>query len=91
VKAAAGGEVIYTSDLEIHGTTLVIDHGNGLATVYCHLSRTLVKEGATVWSGEVVGESGMTGLATGPHLHFEVRVDGEPQDPMDFLPDPAAS
>jgi murein DD-endopeptidase MepM/ murein hydrolase activator NlpD len=87
VIAAAGGKVIYVGDLEVHGTTLVVDHGNGLATVYCHLSRASVKEGDKVSRGQVLAESGMTGLATGPHLHFEVRVDGEPADPREFLPE----
>ncbi|MBN1630287.1 MAG: M23 family metallopeptidase [Thermoleophilia bacterium] len=86
VKAAGDGEVIYISNLEVHGTTLVIDHGNGLATVYCHLTQTLVEEGTRVDQGQVVAESGMTGLATGPHLHFEVRDDGRPENPREFLP-----
>lgn len=86
VRAAADGEVIYVSDLEVHGTTLVIDHGNGLATVYCHLTRAAVEEGIRVEQGQMVAESGMTGLATGPHLHFEVRDDGRPKNPREFLP-----
>lgn len=90
VQAAAGGEVIYASDLETHGTTLVIDHGGGVATVYCHLIHILAGEGTEVQPGQVVAESGMTGLATGPHVHFEVRIEGEPENPTDFLPEPAS-
>jgi murein DD-endopeptidase MepM/ murein hydrolase activator NlpD len=86
VRAAADGVVIYVADMEAHGKTVVIDHGNGLASVYCHLSTALVEEGAKVRRGEVVARSGMTGLATGPHLHFEVRVNGKPQNPREFLP-----
>jgi murein DD-endopeptidase MepM/ murein hydrolase activator NlpD len=85
ISAAAAGKVPYVGNMEAHGKTIIIDHGNGLATVYCHLSHILVDKGETVTSGEIIGKSGSTGLTTGPHLHFEVRVNGTPEDPMSHL------
>ena len=85
ISAAAAGKVLYVGNMEGHGKTIIIDHGNGLATVYCHLSHILVDNGEAVTSGETIGKSGSTGLTTGPHLHFEVRHDGMPQDPKSYL------
>jgi len=62
-----------------------IDHGNGLLTRYAHLTRRLVKVGDVVLSGSKIGTVGATGRATGPHLHFEVRQNGAPLNPMRFL------
>ena len=62
-----------------------IDHGNGLTTRYGHLSEVLVDEGRQVKANEIVGRLGSTGRSTGPHLHYEVRIDGEPVDPARFL------
>ena len=62
-----------------------IDHGNGLSTRYGHMSDVLVDEGDSVKAGETIGRVGTTGRSTGPHLHYEVRVDGEPVDPERFL------
>ncbi|MGN6551200.1 MAG: M23 family metallopeptidase [Pararhizobium sp.] len=64
-----------------------VDHGNGVATRYGHLSRLLVRAGDHVAYGDVVGRSGSTGRSTGPHLHYEVRLDDEPVDPSRFLND----
>ena len=64
----------------------MIDHGGGLATLYAHNSRLLVKVGQTVNAGDIVSLSGSTGRSTGPHLHFEVRVNGERTDPRSYLP-----
>jgi len=86
VFASAGGKVLYVGNMEVHGKTIIIDHGNGLATVYCHLSHILVDKGETVTSGETIATSGSTGLTTGPHLHFEVRVNGTPRNPKSYLP-----
>jgi murein DD-endopeptidase MepM/ murein hydrolase activator NlpD len=69
-----------------YGNVVMIDHGNGLATLYAHLSRVDVAVGQTVQQGEQIGAIGATGLATGDHLHFEVRVDNKPEDPMPHLP-----
>ena len=85
IIAAAAGKVTYVGKMEDHGKTIMVDHGSGLATVYCHLSHILVDNGETVPSGEIIAESGSTGLTTGPHLHFEVRVNGTPQDPGSYL------
>ena len=62
-----------------------IDHGNGLVTRYGHLSEILVAEGQQVSPSTILGRIGSTGRSTGPHLHYEVRVDGEPVDPERFL------
>ena len=62
-----------------------IDHGNGLRTRYGHMSETFVAEGQGVAAGDSLGRVGSTGRSTGPHLHYEVRVDGEPVDPARFL------
>ena len=85
ILAAAAGEVLYVGNMEGHGKTIIVDHGSGLATVYCHLSHILVDDGEMVTSGETIAKSGSTGLATGPHLHFEVRVNGTPKDPTSYL------
>ncbi len=91
VEAAAGGTVLYAGDLDEHGKTLIVDHGDGLATVYCHLSRVFTEEGVWVEEGGLIAESGNTGLTTGPHLHFEVRINGVPVDPAEFLPNLSAT
>ena len=73
---------------EIHpeyGLMLEVDHGNGLMTRYGHTSKILVKVGDLVKRGQIVADIGTTGRSTGPHLHFEVLVDGIPQDPQKFL------
>jgi len=85
VRASADGVVAVAGDRGGYGTTVIVDHGNTLATLYGHLSRTAVAEGATVARGQVVGYAGSTGYSTGPHLHFEVRVNGNPVDPLRYL------
>jgi len=87
VVAAADGEVLYAS--ETHGglgKAVVLQHGDGLRTVYAHLSIIVVEEGQTVRQGQAIGGVGSTGHATGPHLHFEVRRNGTALNPQDFLP-----
>jgi murein DD-endopeptidase MepM/ murein hydrolase activator NlpD len=79
--AVLGGRVIAVAALPAYGQIVVIDHGGRLATVYAHLSAVGVREGDRVERGEPVGRVGSTGAVTGPHLHFEVRQDGEPVDP----------
>jgi murein DD-endopeptidase MepM/ murein hydrolase activator NlpD len=64
---------------------IVIDHGSRLATQYCHLSQIFVGVGQDVQRGQAIAASGSTGNSTGPHLHFGVRVDGRPVDPMSYL------
>ena len=65
---------------------MVIDHHNGLATAYGHQSRILVSCNENVAQGQTIGLSGCTGFCTGPHVHFEVRVNGKPVDPLGYLP-----
>ncbi len=85
VVAAAGGLVLSTEWHNEYGQTLEIDHGRGLLTRYAHLSKLLVKQGDLVKRGQRVAEVGNTGRSTGAHLHFEVHVEGVPQDPARFL------
>ena len=73
-------------DSSSYGYYVMIDHGGGLATLYAHNSKLLVKAGDTVQAGDAVSLSGSTGRSTGPHLHFEVRVNGERTDPRSYLP-----
>jgi murein DD-endopeptidase MepM/ murein hydrolase activator NlpD len=84
-RATAGGKVVSAGWAGGYGNMVEIDHGNGLTTRYGHLSAILVNEGQTVEARDVIGKVGSTGRSTGPHLHYEVRVDGEPVDPMRFL------
>jgi len=85
VLAAAGGMVLLTESHPAYGRMVEIDHGNGLVTRYAHNSKLLVKTGDIVRRGQQVAEVGTTGRSTGPHLHFEVLVEGVPQDPAKFL------
>jgi murein DD-endopeptidase MepM/ murein hydrolase activator NlpD len=85
IFAAAGGVVIYAGPHPQYGYLVEIDHGNDFTTRYAHCSRLLVKEGEVVQRGNKIAESGSTGRATGPHLHFEVRYRGVAQNPIRFL------
>ena len=85
IHAAAGGIVVVKEWHPAYGNVLEIDHGNGLATRYAHCSTIDVELGALVRRGQPVAKVGNTGRSTGPHLHFEVLVDGVPQDPARFL------
>jgi murein DD-endopeptidase MepM/ murein hydrolase activator NlpD len=85
IHAAASGRVAHAGPAGGYGIMVEIDHGNGLATRYAHMSETLVEEGQQVNKGAVLGKLGSTGRSTGPHLHYEVRVDGEPVDPERYL------
>jgi hypothetical protein len=86
VKASAQGKVLAIDDYFFTGKTIFIDHGNGLITMYCHLERIDVQTGATVSKGQVVGLSGKTGRATGPHLHWSVILNGAMVNPELFIP-----
>ncbi len=84
-RAAAGGMVVYSDLHSQYGNMVEIDHGNGLVSRYAHLSKRLVKNGDVVMSGSTIGAVGTTGRSTGPHLHFEVRQNGAPLNPVQFL------
>jgi len=87
VYAAAAGVVIYAGDqVRGYGNMVVIRHNDGMVTVYAHNSVLLAHSGDVVGVGQEIARSGDTGRSTGPHLHFEVRRGGSPQDPMKFLP-----
>lgn len=86
VRAADGGVVIHSDWMGGYGNAVIIDHGNGISTLYAHNSQLLVGEGQTVAKGQVVSRAGSTGYSTGPHLHFEVRQHGSPVNPLNFLP-----
>jgi murein DD-endopeptidase MepM/ murein hydrolase activator NlpD len=85
VRATAAGRVTLAEYSGGYGRMVEIDHGNGVTTRYAHLSAMRVGPGETVVAGTVLGRVGSTGRSTGPHLHYEVRVDGEPVDPQRFL------
>ncbi|MDR3281165.1 MAG: peptidoglycan DD-metalloendopeptidase family protein [Synergistaceae bacterium] len=85
VRAAADGEVLYTGWLRGYGQVVILDHGGDLTTVYAHLSGIDTAENAKVKTGDKIGRVGSTGVATGNHLHFEVRVNGNTTDPMKYL------
>lgn len=85
IRAADSGTVIFAGWYGGYGRAVIIDHGNNLTTLYGHTSEVYVTEGQAVQRGQPIAAVGATGLATGPHLHFEVRVNGEPVDPANYL------
>ena len=86
VMATADGVVVSAGWHKGYGNGIYIDHGNGIMTRYGHLSRINVTEGQQVKRGDLIGLSGSTGRSTGPHLHYEVRIDGEAINPLQYLP-----
>jgi murein DD-endopeptidase MepM/ murein hydrolase activator NlpD len=85
IYAVSNGRVIYSGWQSGYGKVIVVDHGNGMSTLYAHCSQLLVKEGDFVKRGEIIGKIGATGWATGPHLHFEVRKNGTPINPLSVV------
>src|SRR5262249_30128471 len=86
VRAPADGVVIFAGRKGDYGNLIIIDHGNGVTTRLGHLSQIRVKIARTVTKGEIVGNVGMTGRTTGPHLHYEVRLNDRPVNPRAYLP-----
>ncbi|KJS21418.1 MAG: hypothetical protein VR72_10340 [Clostridiaceae bacterium BRH_c20a] len=83
--ASANGKVIFTGWQGGYGNTIIVDHGGGMATMYPHLSKYLVKVGDNVKRNEAIGKIGTSGWSTGPHIHFEVRINGDHVNPMPYL------
>jgi murein DD-endopeptidase MepM/ murein hydrolase activator NlpD len=85
IQAAAPGRVVWSGERGGYGNAVVIDHGGQYATLYGHASELYVGVGEEVSTGDTIAAAGATGLATGPHLHFEVRILGTPVDPAQYL------
>ncbi|MEZ0537321.1 murein hydrolase activator EnvC [Caldicellulosiruptoraceae bacterium PP1] len=85
VLAASDGEIIYAGWISGYGQAIIIDHGSNITTLYAHLSNISVRVGQIVKKGEKIGNVGSTGYSTGPHLHFEVRINGDVTDPLQYL------
>jgi murein DD-endopeptidase MepM/ murein hydrolase activator NlpD len=86
VRAARGGRVLYSDWLRGYGNLVIIDHGEGLATVYAHNQRNFVRTGIVVRAGQPIASLGASGQTSAPHLHFEVRKQNLARDPLRFLP-----
>ena len=86
IAAAAPGRVISAGPDGGYGNLIVLDNGNGVTTRYAHCSQIFARVGESVAAGETIGAVGSSGASTGPHLHFEVRVDDRPVDPSQYLP-----
>ncbi len=89
IRASGGGSVVDVGEDAVYGRFVVIDHGGGYATLYGHASDTFVTLGQNVRERQVIGLSGSTGRSTGPHLHFEILVEGTPIDPLTVVPQPS--
>ncbi len=85
IYAAEAGKVILASYYDGYGNCIIIDHGDGVSTLYAHCSSIIVKVGQYVSKGQIIGYVGSTGNSTGPHLHFEVRIKGNPVNPLNYF------
>ena len=86
IHAAKAGEVMFSGTMSGYGNVVIVDHGGGFSTLYAHQSRIASSEGQRVSQGQTIGYVGSTGRSTGPHLHFETRVNGSAQNPRRYLP-----
>jgi murein DD-endopeptidase MepM/ murein hydrolase activator NlpD len=85
VRACGAGTVILSQDFVVHGKTIMIDHGHGVVSIYCHLNEIIVDAGDAVEAGELIGAVGQTGVSTGPHVHWGVSVGNTRVDPVDWV------
>ncbi|GHV09179.1 metalloendopeptidase [Clostridia bacterium] len=85
IVASCGGVVTFSGRFGDYGNCVIIDHGHGISTLYAHASKLLVKVGQTVKQGELIARVGSTGRSTGPHVHFEIRINNRPVNPMTYL------
>ena len=85
IRVVSSGRVVYSGWATGYGYVVIVQHQRGLRTLYAHNSKLLVREGESVGKGEVIARSGNTGNSTGPHLHFEVQVNGRPENPLDYI------
>ena len=85
LRASDSGNVLYSGWYGGYGKVVIVSHGNGLATLYAHMSKVNASAGQNVSKGDIIGYEGSTGFSTGPHVHFEVRVDGKPNNPLNFV------
>lgn len=85
IRASDSGHVLYTGWYGGYGKVVIVSHGRNISTLYAHLSSYAVSKGANISKGDIVGYEGATGFATGPHLHFEVRVEGKPNNPLNYV------
>jgi len=85
IVAANNGIVIYSGWEDGYGYTVIVDHGGGITTLYAHCSKLLVGKGEKVRKGQTIAQAGSTGTSTGTHLHFEVRIDGNVTNPLDYI------
>ena len=84
VRAVAAGVVRRASSDGVNGRIVVLDHGRGVSTLYCHNDALLVRSGERVTKGQVIARTGNSGLSTGPHLHYQLDLAGEPADPLRY-------
>ena len=84
VMASTGGKVAFAGHMDIRGNIVIIDHGYGIFSTYCHLSQIHVTRGQTIVKGQIIGVTGDTGRSSGPHFHWEIAVNGNFVDSIQF-------